>query len=168
MPDLHRRLPRRRDHRSGHASRRQPRHLHRLRRLHFRMPAGRDLQRRGRRRKMDQVQRRRIREGLIPFQTRKNKTPVRHIGGGFSYSQTFVIFRVSDMTLSFHRTTSPIASFCCAVEKEPLKNVVFYRALNDQAAEAVGLSVIDALRRIKSRRCCCPLFIAKGLSICRG
>ena len=84
MPDLHRRLPRRRDHRSGHASRRQPRHLHRLRRLHFRMPAGRDLQRRGRRRKMDQVQRRRIREGLIPFQTRKNQTPVRHIGGGFS------------------------------------------------------------------------------------
>ena len=100
MPDLHRRLPRRRDHRSGHASRRQPRHLHRLRRLYFRMPAGRDLQRRGRRRKMDQVQRRRIREGLIPFQTRKNQTPVSHIGGGFSYSQTFVIFRVVDFCVN--------------------------------------------------------------------
>lgn len=66
------------------------------------------------------------------------------------------------MTLSFHRTTSPIASFCCAVEKEPLKNVVFYRALNDQAAEAVGLSVFDALRPYKIKTMLLPIIHRKG------
>ncbi|HAW33893.1 MAG TPA: hypothetical protein DCX19_04600 [Alphaproteobacteria bacterium] len=70
---------------------------------------------------MDQVQRRRIREGLIPFQTRKIKSPSGISGGDFHMRQTFATFRVSDMTLSFHDTTSLIASFCCAVMNDSIK-----------------------------------------------